>query len=607
MPKKSKKTEEKSAPKKPKKKYWLWGIAVVLVLGLGGGTVGAYQITKLPEENFVHILYGHNIDFTRFSSFEEVAEALQKSTDAFLSTPTVFDSDRGTLTIALKDAGVSVDTRETFRELQNFMSASGFEKIRAFFFGKEVKLPLTIDDVALKTAFEGTGIEQGVKNASFAKTGNTVSVEAEQVGYGIDTITLSADIEKVWEKGHILEATTLPLLTSEPTVTTAELTPLLAQAQTAAGVTFNLTDDYGNNYELALSDHLDWLIPGSANVFGLQQEKFISTVQNELAEDLEEDPQGVVITQNTDGTYSFEGSARFGQKIDTLALADTLETTLQTVLTTDSAASEQATTLSPITIPITRTLPLVTVPDSLKALGVTDLVGVGYSDFSGSPSNRIHNITEGINQFNGVLIQKDEEFSFMEHLSPVDAEHGFLPELVIKGDETIPEYGGGMCQVSSTMFRAALYSGLPITARTNHSYAVSYYARPFGYGLDATVYDPAPDLKFLNDTPGALLVQSYIEGNSAYYVFYGTNDGRRVSMDGPYAYDYRSIPADVITYVDSLAPGERELTDHGHQGFKVDWTRTITRADGTQKTETIHSNYEARPERWNEGKTPEAE
>jgi vancomycin resistance protein YoaR len=162
--------------------------------------------------------------------------------------------------------------------------------------------------------------------------------------------------------------------------------------------------------------------------------------------------------------------------------------------------------------------------------GIKELIGQGVSSFPGSPKNRIHNITVGAAKFNGVLIKPGEEFSFIKTLGPVDASTGYLPELVIKVDKTIPEYGGGMCQVSTTCFRAALNSGLKITARTNHAYPVQYYAPQ---GTDATVYIPNPDLRFMNDTPGYVLMQTHIEGTRLAFDFYGTSDGRQAKLVGP--------------------------------------------------------------------------
>ncbi len=168
--------------------------------------------------------------------------------------------------------------------------------------------------------------------------------------------------------------------------------------------------------------------------------------------------------------------------------------------------------------------------DSIDNLGIKSLVGEGTSNFVGSPKNRIHNIGIGAQKFNGVLIKPGENFSFIKTLGPVDESTGYLPELVIKTDATVPEFGGGMCQVSTTAFRAAIYSGLKITARTPHAYPVRYYNPQ---GLDATVYIPNPDLRFTNNTPGYILIQTKIEGTRLIFDFFGTDDGRKINIIGP--------------------------------------------------------------------------
>ncbi len=162
--------------------------------------------------------------------------------------------------------------------------------------------------------------------------------------------------------------------------------------------------------------------------------------------------------------------------------------------------------------------------------GISALIGEGTSNFKGSPSNRIHNIKVATDRYNGLLIKPGEEFSFVKALGEVDGDHGYLPELVIKNNVTEPEFGGGICQVSSTAFRAAIYSGLKITARRNHAYPVSYYNPQ---GMDATVYVPNPDLRFVNNTPGYILIQTKIVGTVLTFDFYGTDDGRKTTVDGP--------------------------------------------------------------------------
>lgn len=168
--------------------------------------------------------------------------------------------------------------------------------------------------------------------------------------------------------------------------------------------------------------------------------------------------------------------------------------------------------------------------EDVENLGISTLIGEGKSNFRGSPKNRIYNIKVAIERFNGVLIKPGEEFSFVNVLGEVDEEHGYKAELVIKKNKTEPEFGGGICQVSSTAFRAAIWSGLKITARRNHAYPVAYYNPQ---GMDATVYVPRPDLRFINNTPGHILIQTIIEGTELLFRFYGTSDGRKIEVDGP--------------------------------------------------------------------------
>jgi vancomycin resistance protein YoaR len=183
-----------------------------------------------------------------------------------------------------------------------------------------------------------------------------------------------------------------------------------------------------------------------------------------------------------------------------------------------------------LNLPYTESDPKISNIDSISELGVSELIGEGRSNFRGSPKNRIFNINVATKRFNGVLIKPGEDFSFVGVLGEVDGDHGYLPELVIKKDKTEPEFGGGICQVSTTAYRAALNSGLKITARRNHAYPVQYYNPQ---GMDATVYVPRPDLRFTNNTPKYILIQTTISGTELIFDFYGTSDGRKVEIIGP--------------------------------------------------------------------------
>lgn len=172
--------------------------------------------------------------------------------------------------------------------------------------------------------------------------------------------------------------------------------------------------------------------------------------------------------------------------------------------------------------------------EKLRAMGITALLGEGTSKFTGSPAHRIHNIRVGAERFTDIIIAPGASFSFVNHLGDVDATTGYLPELVIKSGKVIPEYGGGLCQVSTTLFRATIYAGLPILERRPHSFPVHYY-NPQGF--DATIYPGAADLRFVNNTPGPILIQSRVEGTMITFAMFGASDGRTVTLDGPHQYD----------------------------------------------------------------------
>lgn len=182
------------------------------------------------------------------------------------------------------------------------------------------------------------------------------------------------------------------------------------------------------------------------------------------------------------------------------------------------------------------TQPDVATAEQAEVLGINTLLAAGVSDFVGSPNNRAHNIKVGTSKYHGLLLAPGDEFSFNQYLGPVDAAGGFKPELVIKKDKTVPEYGGGLCQVSTTAFRAALNAGLEITERRNHSYAVSYYGTP---GFDATIYPGHTDLRFVNNTPGHILIQANVVGTKVNFEFWGTDDGREVAVSGPSPYGHQ--------------------------------------------------------------------
>lgn len=226
---------------------------------------------------------------------------------------------------------------------------------------------------------------------------------------------------------------------------------------------------------------------------------------------------------------------------------------------------------------------------------IQEIIGTGHSNFKGSPTNRRKNIQVGANSLHGLLIKPGEEFSLMNALGEIDGANGYLQELVIKGNKTVPEYGGGLCQIGTTMFRTALATGLPITMRQNHSYRVSYYEPA---GTDATIYDPWPDLRFINDTGNYILIQARINKDDLYFDFWGVRDGRIATTTSPVIYNIVKPEATKIVETDTLKPGEKKCTESSHNGADAYFDYKVIYPEGATTTPIQERRFQSHYVPW---------
>lgn len=192
--------------------------------------------------------------------------------------------------------------------------------------------------------------------------------------------------------------------------------------------------------------------------------------------------------------------------------------------------------------------PIIIKPDislsSINNYGIEELIAEGRSDYSHSIPGRIHNVILAASKFNGVLIPPGKVFSFNDTVGDISALTGYQPAYIIKDGKTVLGDGGGVCQVSTTLFRAALNAGLPIVDRSAHAYRVSYYENDMGPGFDATVFSPSVDLKIKNDTSSYILIQTEVDENNnlLFFRFFGKKDDRRVEISDPIVWDVVAPP-----------------------------------------------------------------
>lgn len=369
------------------------------------------------------------------------------------------------------------------------------------------------------------------------------------------------------------------LTTDEPEVQEANVTALLETAeQVKAGAPYKATWE-DKTWELSAEDVAKSLaVRPNGSAFALVfteagLDGFIKTIQS--AVDIEAKDARFAIE---DGKVSEFQSSAAGRTVDIDALLQNLNGIIA------------GTHSSPVALAVKEVEAEVTESEA-ESLGITELVAVAHTNFKGSPTNRRKNIANGVRLLNGILIKPGETFSLVKALSPIETSNGYLPELVIKGNRTIPEVGGGLCQIGTTMFRVTLVAGLPIVERKNHSYRVSYYEPPVG--MDATIYDPSPDFKFTNDYDSYLLLQGYVIGDDIYFELWGTKDGRVAETTEPKMYNVTSPGPTKYIESEDLAPGQEKCIEKAHNGASAEFTYTVTYPNGEKKSETFYSKYKA--------------
>jgi vancomycin resistance protein YoaR len=235
-----------------------------------------------------------------------------------------------------------------------------------------------------------------------------------------------------------------------------------------------------------------------------------------------------------------------------------------------------------------------------EQLGITELIASSTSYFAGSSQGRRNNVQIAASKFHGIVIKPGETFSFNQWLGEVTKEEGYDESLIIFGNETIPDVGGGICQVSTTAYRAAFWAGFPIVERWAHAYRVGYYeqgGQPVG--LDATIYSPHVDLKFVNASPYHLLIETYVNqtDSTLTYKFYSTGTGRIVELEGPVVTDVIEHGDPVYKEDASLAPGEIKQVEWATNGLTSVITRVIRGASTGEVIQREEFKSKFRP--WN--------
>ena len=236
------------------------------------------------------------------------------------------------------------------------------------------------------------------------------------------------------------------------------------------------------------------------------------------------------------------------------------------------------------------------VPSTATAadLGITELVVDARTYITGSSPERVQNIRLASAAFHGLLVAPGASLSMADVLGDISLDKGYAEALIIMGNRTIKGVGGGVCQVSTTLFRAVFFGGYQIDERYPHAYRVGYYEQgpnSPGPGLDATVFAPLVDFKFTNDSDHWLLMETYLYSNSLEWKFYSAKDGRVVSWESTGAQNVVDAPEPLYKENPDLHEGKIKQVDYQADGADVTFTRTVLREGQVLHNDRIRTHY----------------
>jgi len=413
-------------------------------------------------------------------------------------------------------------------------------------------------------------------NAYFYISENNILIEKEKIGKVVDKNYL----EKLILSGF-LSLNPSPIYLSledfNPQITQDDLIPLVESAKSIVFSNVHLTYK-DSKYALKPEQILKALSAKSNGSIDLviNKTELIKSLDL-IAEQINTPPKGQIFSESNGKVIDFRPSTP-GRIMDSEALADII---------VDKLISKGGQYTIPIPV---KEIP---VAENANSYGIKELLGEGHSTFKGSISSRVHNVALATKNISGNLIPPGDTFSFIKAVGEIDAKHGFSTAYIISKGRTVLGEGGGVCQVSTTLFRAVLNSGLPVINRVAHAYRVSYYEQDSDPGLDATIFSPSVDFSFRNDTENYLLVVGEVDEKNQSMVIkiYGTKDSREIEISKPVISSQSAPPEPVFEETQNLRVGEKQQVDWSAWGATVKFTRKVTKGDKLIINESFLSNY----------------
>jgi vancomycin resistance protein YoaR len=445
----------------------------------------------------------------------------------------------------------------------------------------EVNLELTLNYDSDKLKNNLSVISEQLSNEptrpSISLSGEGIVIQKGSPGANVDQDKLK-DIISLNLSNANFDPISAPMITIDPSISDLESDIIKKRAKNLIKKSMTLTyEDY--KYTISDSQIIDLI-----GFESISNEEEISKLVSLVADELNRKPQNPVFIFS-DGKVKEFAPSKEGLTINEESLSINIRKEFESLVSSDNSTIK-------LTIPVTTT-PADYETNEINNLGIKELLGRGTSKFRGSIPSRIHNISIASGHFNGTLVAPDENLSFNNIVGDVSKLTGYKEAYIIKDGKTVLGDGGGLCQVSTTLFRAALNSGLPITERRAHSYRVAYYEQDSLPGIDATVYAPTTDLKIKNNTSNHILIQTIVDTKTSSLVFeiYGTGDGRASTITKSVVYDVIPPPEDLYIDDPTLPLGTTKQIDWKAWGAKVKFNYKVTRGEELLYEKDFYSNY----------------
>ena len=513
------------------------------------------------------------------------SEAVTKLNQSIEVNPTIdLTIDKQSFTIPTSELGLNYNFQASVEQASAFTNPSLVENIANMFSTEKAisyfPLVYSLDENALNqyTSVIAGQVSTKPINPTISLTGNEVSVSSGSPGNDLTSEELVKLIDEhiKFAKGENITTTTRFI---DPTLTDEQLKQARVRGQKMATKSATIKSD-DTDFVIANEDLLKLMNP-KGGFYNIEIDELIKAVDTTF----NRDPVNAIFNFK-DGKVVEFAAAKTGVAVNDVKLKNELLTALTQLENPDDAAID-------LELPAEITQPKITTQE-VNNLGIKELIGKGESNFHHSIPSRIHNVALASSQFNGVLIPPGTVFSFNDVLGDVSSYTGYKQAYVIRDGKTVLGDGGGVCQVSTTMFRAILNAGLPIVERQAHSYRVTYYEEGYPPGIDATVYAPTTDLKFKNDTPGYILVQTITDLDNLHLTFelYGTSDGRIASITTPIVTSVTPPLEDLYIDDPTLPAGKIQQIDWKAWGAKVNFKYTVTRDGETLQSKIFYSNYQ---------------